>query len=180
VDPKTGLRLLTETHTNEFATGVPQRVTLTMSNTGRGPLAITGYKDCLLQAMAFPIEDGSAGQSTTAKQYFDKYRNQDGVVWECSGSGGDARSTKLVTETLVLQPGEAREEEAMITLPRNGSWGVMGMCRCEVTDSSAPAPPKDSLTDATRRVLPSPLVTVDIDTGAALITPPVRVTAKPQ
>jgi hypothetical protein len=178
VDPKTGLLLETETYTNEFGTGLPHRVTLRIKNTNRGPLAITGYQNCFMQAMAFPMSSSSGDQAP--EEYYDEHSNQTGTQWECAGSDGDARSPSSGTETFVLQPGAQRTADAMITLPTAGSWGVMGMCRCDVADSSAPMAPSDPLDDLTKRVLPSPLIDVDLDPDAGLLTPPIGVKAKPE
>jgi hypothetical protein len=65
----------------------------------------------------------------------------------------------------------------MLTLPSDGDWGVMGMCRCDVTEAGAPAPKDNPFGDFTNRVFPSPLITLDFDTGEGTITPPIRVRA---
>ncbi|MEX0874373.1 MAG: hypothetical protein WD646_12975 [Actinomycetota bacterium] len=178
VDPTTGLLLETDTYTNVFTTGVPHRVTLRIKNTNRAPLAITGYRNCFLQAMAFPMSSSSPDQ--TPEEYYAEHRNQSGIEWECAGSDGDAREPKSGTETFVLQPGAQRTADAMIALPAAGSWGVMGVCRCDVADSSAPMAPSDPLDDLKKRVLPSPLIDIGLDPDAGLLTPPIGVRAKPE
>jgi len=178
VDPNTGLRLQTETYTNEFRTGAPQRVTLTLENTSEKPLAITGNKDCSLQVMAFPMGSAAADENQTPADYYNQYRNENGVEWVCAGSGTTPRAPTAVAESVVLRPGATHSSDAMLTLPSDGDWGVMGMCRCEVTEAGAPAPKDNPFGDFTNRVLPSPLVTLDADTGEATLTPPIRVRAK--
>ncbi len=176
VDPNTGLRLQTETYTNEFRTGTPQRVTLTLENTSEKPLAITGYKDCSLQVMAFPMGSTPADDEQTAADYYERYKNESGVEWVCAGPGASPR-VPTAADTVVLRPGATHSTDAMLTLPSNGNWGVMGMCRCEVTEAGAPAPKDNPFGDFTNRVLPSPLITLDIDTSEGTITPPIRVRA---
>ncbi len=179
LDPNTGLRLVTDTHTNDFTTGKLQRITLTLSNTGKKPLAITGYKDCFLQTMAFPLEAGSSGTGDSAADYYERYKNQTGVEWKCAGSDASPRVPTAAGDTFVLRPGETQSRDAMLALPTDGNWGVLGMCRCEVTDPSDPAPKDDVVfNDFTTRVLPSPLITLDIETGEATMTAPIRVRAR--
>ena len=177
VDPNTGLRLQTDTHTNEFTTGAPQRVTLTLTNTSDKPLAITGYKDCSLQVMAFRMGSAPADDNKTPNDYYNQNRNANGVEWVCAGSGASPR-VPTAADTVVLRPGAAHSSDAMLTLPSDGNWGVLGICRCEVTEAGAPAPRDNPFGDFTNRVLPSPLITLDVDSGEGTITPPIRVRAK--
>ncbi len=178
VDPNTGLRLQTDTRMNEFQTGTPQRVTLTLTNTSEKPLAITEYKDCSLQVMAFQMGSAPAGENQTPAEYYDHYRNEEGVERVCAGSGTTPRAPTAAANAFVLQPGATHSSDAMLTLPSDGNWGVMGICSCDGTEAGAPAPKDNPFGDFKSRVLPFPLITLDVDTGEATITPPIRVTAR--
>jgi hypothetical protein len=163
VDHETGLRLQTEIYRTEFPPDVPQRVTLTLENTGRRPVSISAQHGCALRVAAYPTEaEGADGQS-----------------WNCATSSSDARAAGA--ETFVLEPGEKLAADATIVLGASGDWSLVGKCRCayEQENPSSVVPDGNPLGDLSRfgADLPSyPAPTTD-EGAEGLVTPPIRVTA---
>jgi len=104
VDPTTGLKLTTETFTNDFRTGKAQKVALTVLNTGSVPIAVSGLNSCGLQVTATP----AAGNALSP----------------VCASGGVSNTDVL------LAPGGFYTANANITLPSAGNWGIVGQCTC--------------------------------------------------
>lgn len=168
MDTKTGLKLSTETYTNSFVAGAPQRVTLTLTNTGSSPLAFNGQKDCALQVMAFPAGDSHQTDYTNPEDYSGNFE------WVCAGSDADPRTATL-PDSFVLAPGATKMLDAHITITKPGEWNILGMCKCSYSKISSPSPDKSNpLAELTRRALPSALIPQRTD-GANISTPPVRV-----
>jgi hypothetical protein len=171
LDEKTGLRLETETYTNEFAIGKTHRVTLTLDNTGRDAIAFSAPKDCALQLMAFPAGGAGAqnGSPTDPTARF---------TWVCAGSDADPRADAL-KDKFVLQPGDRKTADAFIDLKEAGEWTIVGMCRCSYSRIAPTATPakSDPLSDLLGDALPSPLLPERSD-GKNLTTPPIRVRAE--
>ena len=166
-DTKTGLKLITETYTNSFTTSKSQRVTLTLINTGKTPLAFNSQKDCALQVMAYPASE-AASTYTNPEDYSGNFE------WVCAGSDADPR-TATIPDSFVLASGATKTVDAQLTISKPGQWNVVGMCKCSYSKVSSPSPDKSNpLDDLTRRALPSPLLPQRSD-GANLSTPPIRV-----
>jgi hypothetical protein len=172
LDAKTGLRLQTETYTNDFVMGKDHRVTLTLENTGSKPVKFSAAKDCALQVMAFPEGSNSATVYQSPEDYSGTFE------WVCAGSDADPR-TQPFTEDFVLQPGDRRTADAYVNLRTAGEWKIGGMCRCSYSrqESVRPAPKSDPLTDLFRRAVPSPLLPERYE-GRDLVTPGIIVRAR--
>jgi hypothetical protein len=173
LDAKTGLRLQTETYTNDFIAGKDHRVTLTMENTGTKPIAFSAAKDCALQVMAFPEGSNSAAVYQSPEDYSGSFE------WVCAGSDADPR-TQALSEDFVLQPGERRIADAYLNLRTAGEWKIGGMCRCSYTRTesvNAPAPRSNPLSELFRRAVPEPLLPEKYE-GRDLVTPGIIVRAR--
>lgn len=173
LDAKTGLRLQTETYTNEFAIRKARRITLTLENTGTKPVRFSAAKDCALQVMAFPDGSNSAPAYESPESYTGSFE------WACAGSDANPR-TQAFGEEFVLRPGERKIEDAYITIRRAGIWKVGGMCRCSYarTDStSAPEPKEDIVTQLLGYPLTAPLMPKESE-GRDLVTPGIIVRAR--
>jgi hypothetical protein len=170
-DAKTGLLLKTESYTNGFTVGKPQRVTLTLENTGRYPVAFNASDGCALQVMAYGADEGAAEPDASL------ITDPEGKFeWVCAGSDEDPR-VQTVGDSWVLAPGERKVADAFVVLPEKGAWWLSGMCRCEYKQvKPTPMPKADPLTDLTRRALPSPLLPEEPD-GKNLVAPPIGVRA---
>jgi hypothetical protein len=170
VDEETGLMLRTDTHTNAFTTSKPQRVTLTLENTGGYPIALSASQGCALQVMAYGAEDATAPDTSLLTDPDGKFE------WVCAGSDADPRSGDG-DETWVLAPGERRTADAVLVLPEAGAWKVSGMCRCDYNQvKPTPFETSDPLADLTNRALPSPLLPEQPD-GRNLVTPAIGIRA---
>jgi hypothetical protein len=171
VDATTGLRLQTETYTNEFVVGKDHRITLTLENTGSKPVTFSAAKDCALQVMAFPDGSNSATVYRSPEDYSGTFE------WVCAGSDADPR-TQPFTEDFVLQPGDRRTADAYLNLRTGGEWKIGGMCRCSYSrqESVHPSPKSDPLTELLSRALPSGLLP-DRSEGRDLVTPGIIVRA---
>ena len=170
LDKQTGLRLDTETYTTAFRVSRPQRVTLTLANTGEHPIAVSGPRGCTLQLMATPAgEEPARGIDPSA--YGGRF------AWACAGSDEDPR-VQASDESFVLKPGQAITADASIVLQQAGEWDVIGICRCSYTQVRPTPVPKDGdpLGELTQRTLPSPILP-ESTKGENLTTPPVRVRA---
>lgn len=175
LDARSGLRLQTETYKTEFGVDEPQRVTVTLENTSKTPIALSSTDGCAMQVMAFPA--GSQADASAPEDYSGNF------AWVCAGSDNDPRSAGF-DENFVLAPGDRQVADAYVSLPESGAWSVIGICRCTYSKVEQPSPalPKgDPLTDvtnrATQRTLPSPLVPAKTD-GKNLATPSIRVQAR--
>jgi hypothetical protein len=163
MDRETGLRLRTEIYRTEFDTDVPQRVTLTLTNTGKRPVTISASKGCALMVAAYPAESAGA----------------DAQSWQCATASGNPTAP---SEEFVLAPGEKHSADATIVLGARGDWSVVGMCRCTYGRSAPPTSKPDGnvLDDLARfgAQLPTlPVEEPEPQTGERLVTPPIRVTA---
>jgi len=174
LDAKTGLRLKTETYTNDLTVGKDHRVTLTLENTGTRTIRFSAQKDCALQVMAFP----KGTNSSTVYQSPDNYKGN--FDWVCAGSDYDPRAQPL-TERFELAPGERKTADAYINLDDPGEWKVVGMCRCSYSQKeavgSSPQPKSDPLTELFRRTLPAQLLPEQYD-NENLISPGIIVDAE--
>ena len=173
LDAKTGLRLQTETYTNEFIAGKDHRVTLTLENTGTKPITFSAAKDCALQVMAFPEGSNSASVYQAPEDYSGSFE------WVCAGSDTDPR-TQAFSEDFVLQPGERRIADAYLNLRTAGEWKIGGMCRCSYSrmeSVSAPAPKSNPFSELFRRAVPEPLQPEKYE-GRDLVTPGIIVRAR--
>ncbi len=172
LDAKTGLRLQTETYTNEFIAGKDHRVTLTMENTGSKPITFSAAKDCALQVMAFPKGSNSATVYQSPEDYSGRFE------WVCAGSDADPR-TQPFTEDFVLQPGDRKTADAYLNLRTAGEWKIGGMCKCSYSrqEGVQPETKSDPLTELFRRALPSPLLPERYE-GRDLVTPGIIVRAR--
>lgn len=173
VDPKSGLRLETETYTNDFVVGKAQRITLTLENTGSRPVSMSAAKDCALQVMAFPDGQNSAPAYQSPEDYTGSFE------WVCAGSDSDPR-TQPFTESFVLRPGDRRIADAYITLRRPGIWKLAGMCRCSYSrteDADAPQPKNDPISELLGYPLTAPLLPKEHE-GENLVTPGIIVRAR--
>jgi hypothetical protein len=169
-DTKTGLKLQTETYTNTFTASRAHQVTLTLTNTGKSPLAFNASKDCALQVMAFPV-DAAASSYTNPEDYTGNFE------WQCAGTDADPR-TQTIPDSFVLAPGASKTLDAHLVIDKPGEWNIVGACRCSYSKVESPSPEKSNpLTDLTRRTLPSPLLPEKSD-GANIATPPIRVRAE--
>jgi uncharacterized iron-regulated membrane protein len=169
VDKETGLMLQTDAYTNEFTASKPQRVTLTLENTGSYPITMSASEGCALQVMAYGAE-GPAPDTALLTDPDGKFE------WVCAGSDADPR-LQAGNESWVLAPGERRTADAFLTLPQTGEWKVSGMCRCDFKQvKPTPIQTTDPLTDLTNRALPSPLLPEQPD-GSNLVTPAIGVRA---
>jgi hypothetical protein len=173
LDAKTGLRLQTETYTNDFVAGKDHRVTLTMENTGTKPITFSAAKDCALQVMAFPEGSKSASVYQAPEDYSGSFE------WVCAGSDADPR-TQPFSEDFVLRPGERKVADAYLNLRTAGEWKIGGMCRCSYTRTEsvdAPGTKSNPLSELFRRALPSPLLPEKYE-GRDLVTPGIIVRAR--
>jgi hypothetical protein len=173
LDATTGLRLQTETYTNEFIAGKDHRVTLTMENAGTKAISFSAAKDCALQVMAFPEGSNSATVYQAPEDYSGSFE------WVCAGSDGDPR-TQPFSEDFVLQPGERKIADAYLNLRTAGEWKIGGMCRCSYTRTeslSGPEPKSNPLSELFRRTLPAPLLPERYE-GRDLVTPGIIVRAR--
>jgi len=114
VDDRTGMKLTTETYTNDFRSGRAQRVTLTILNTSSDPVAISGLNGCALEVIATP----AAGAA---------------LAPQCATGG-------VSNHRVVLAPGGFYKANASLTLPTNGIWSVVGECQCAYTQPTKPQP----------------------------------------
>ena len=173
LDAKTGLRLQTETYTNEFVAGKDHRVTLTMENTGTKPITFSAAKGCALQVMAFPEGSNSASVYQAPEDYSGSFE------WVCAGSDADPR-TQPFSEDFVLQPGDRKVADAYLNLRTVGEWKIGGMCRCSYTRTEsvdAPGTKSNPLSELFRRALPSPLLPEKYE-GRDLVTPGIIVRSR--
>ena len=172
LDAKTGLRLQTETYTNDFVVGKDHRVTLTLENTGSKPVRFSAAKDCALQVMAFPKGSNSAAVYSSPEEYSGPFE------WVCAGSDVDPRAQPF-NEDFVLEPGDRKTADAYVRLGTAGEWKIGGMCRCSYSrQEDVQAPEKsDPLTELFRRALPSPLLPERYE-GRNLVTPGIIVRAR--
>jgi hypothetical protein len=169
-DEATGLRLETETYTNRFVVDRPHRVTLTLENTGEYPISISAAKGCGLQVMASQKGDPT-GMSTSESA------ESNDLAWVCAGSAADPR-VPGTDEQYVLAPGERKVADSLLTLPTDGEWSLVGVCRCAYTQvRPTPVPKNDPLSDLARRALPSPLLPEQPD-GTNLATPAIKAYAE--
>ena len=171
-DAETGLRLTTETYTNEFSTGKDHRVTLTLENQGSKPVRFSAAKDCALQVMAFPKGSNSAGVYSSPEDYSGRFE------WACAGSDVDPRAQPF-NEEFVLHPGDRKTADAYLNLGSAGEWKIGGMCRCSYSrqEDVHAAPKSDPLTELFQRTLPSPLLP-ERSEGRDLVTPGIIVRAR--
>lgn len=173
LDPKSGLRLETESYTNDFVVGKAHRITLTLENTGSKPVSFSAAKDCALQVMAFPEGTNSAPAYQSPEDYTESFE------WVCAGSDADPR-TQPFTESFVLRPGDRRIEDAYVTLDSPGLWKLAGMCRCSYSrmeDADAPQPKSDPISELLGYPLTAPLLPKEYD-GENLVTPGIIVRAR--
>lgn len=172
LDEATGLSLQTDTHTNIFTVGRTQRVTLTLENTGRYPIAVSSSDGCPLQVMAYGDHDPTTAPDTSLLT-----DPQARFEWECAGSDDDPRTGGGST-TWVLAPGERTTADAFLVLDQTGDWSVSGMCRCTYEQvKPTPVPKSDPLQGLeVPAALPSPLLPEQPD-GRNLVTPPIAVRA---
>ena len=175
IDPESGLRLETETYTNDFVVGKAHRITLTLENTGSKPVSFSAAKDCALQVMAFPDGTNSAPAYQAPEDYTGSFE------WVCAGSDADPR-TQPFSESFVLRPGDRRIADAYVTLRRPGVWKLAGMCRCtysrmESADADAPRPMSDPISELLGHPLTAPLLPRESD-GENLVTPGIIVRAR--
>lgn len=170
-DAKTGLRLQTETYTNEFVVGRDHRVTLTLENTGTKPITFSAAKDCALQVMAFPEGSNSA-------PVYQSPEDHSGFEWVCAGSDADPQALPF-NEEFVLEPGDRRTADAYLNLRTEGEWKIGGLCRCSYTrrESVQASPKSDPLTELFRRALPAPLLPERYE-GRNLVTPGIIVRSR--
>jgi hypothetical protein len=173
LDAKTGLRLETETYTNDFKVGKDHRVTLTMENTGSKRIRFSAPKDCGLQVMAFPSDTNSAPVYQSPEEYTGPFE------WVCAGSDGDPRAQPL-NEEFTLAPGERRIADAYVSLDKPGEWKLAGMCKCSYSrmeSVSSPKPKDDPLSELFGHALPSPLMPESSE-GKDLVTPGIIVRSR--
>jgi hypothetical protein len=168
-DHATGLRLETKLYRTEFDTGVPQRVTLTLRNTGSQAIVVSGLKDCALVVVASPAE-GSAAESTDAS------------TRQCATTEGE-RPSAQPSGPIVLKPGGQRVANATVVLATSGDWSVVGMCECSYgpVGRERGDPKDDPLGDLGRLAefgVDLPVVSQrSAEPNKRLVTPPIRVTA---
>lgn len=163
-----GLRLTTETYSNEFPAGQAARVTVTLENVTREAISFYAPRGCALTV-------GAGRESSDNQQR----------VWTCTGRGGDPRTQKE-TEQVVLAPGERRVEDAALALPEPGEWQVYGMCQCyrRTTTGERPRQTDAPVVDGfIQRPVPTPAqpgrtAVPDEDSSYRLSTPPIRVVAR--
>ncbi len=168
-DEKTGLRVQTESYKNAFEVSKPQRVTVTLENTGEYPIAISGPRGCTMQVMAVPAGE-EAGDGLGATAYGGRF------AWACAGSEEDPR-VQAAEEKFVLAPGERRSADARIALSQAGEWDITGVCRCSFAQVRPTPVPKDRdpVTGLLERSIPP--VLPESTQGQNLSTPPIRVRA---
>lgn len=171
LDHSTGLRLETETYTNSFEAGKPYKVTVTLSNTGSRALGIYSPDGCALSVAAF-----AAAQRENDPAAFDPgaAETSGSDAWRCAGT--DTRTGGRAQKWL-LAPGSSRTRDTDIVLEETGTWGIVGMCRCEIVDADeAESDPLDSLTGL---LVGIPAEEGDQSKGPSyvLVTPPIQVRA---
>jgi hypothetical protein len=110
IDKTTGLKLTTETYTNDFIAGKAQNVTLTLLNTSANPIVVSGMNNCALAVVATP-----AGEDPSAP---------------VCASGG------ITNDSVLLAPGGFYTANAAVTLPSAGRWTIVGSCTCSYSDPS--------------------------------------------
>ena len=118
IDDQTGLKLTTETYTNDFSTGKVQKVTLTILNTSSDPVAVSGLDNCALEV----VTTRAGGKSSSP----------------VCASGG------MNNSQVVLAPGGFFTANADVTLPTGGAWNIVGQCRCQYTQPTKPQATKSS------------------------------------
>jgi hypothetical protein len=144
LDDTTGLKLTTETYTNDFSTSKAQKVTLTLVNTSANPITISGANGCPLQVTA--SQDGKASTPVCA-------------------------TSTVSPDNLVLTPGSSVSMDAEVSLPDAGEWNVVGTCRCTYTVTSTPsAPSADTSSVAVPTGLPNLSQSSGLNVG---VQPPV-------
>ena len=126
VDHSTGLRLQTEIPRTEIDTGVPQRVTLTLANTGSRALLVSAPRGCALMVAAYIADEGDENDTETQP-------------WQCATMRDEA-GTPTQDESFVMQPDDKITGEATIVLGTAGEWRLVGMCRCSYRPADAPTP----------------------------------------
>jgi hypothetical protein len=171
LDPATGVLLVTDTHTARFTRSVEHRVTVTVENTGKYPVAFQAEEGCGLQVVATAgtdvpgLPDGTVSDDTP---WFE---------WECASSDNDPRLV-APAEAWVLAPGERKTADATLVLDQVGGWNVSGICRCTYRQvKPTPVPKTDPLDDITKGQLSKGALSVPLTTeqpdGSNLITPPI-------
>lgn len=170
VDHETGLRLQTKIADTQFDAGVPQTVTIALTNTGTRALAVSAPRGCALMVGAYLSEDGERPDDPTHP-------------WQCARTTDE--STTQQDERFVMQPGDTLIGEATIVLGAAGDWGLVGMCRCtySAADKPTPKPATDDPLDDLPPVMStlSPVLRPQDDTAGSsdegLVTPPIHVRA---
>lgn len=165
LDKASGLRLETETHTNDFAVGKPQRVTLTLVNTSSQPLGIYAPNGCALSASAYG-DDGSTADPSELPT------STSGGQTSCGGGGATGQA-----ERFVLAAGGSRTVDAEIELPAGGNWAVIGSCQCNLVNPDDSS--DDPVNDLTKVVVGATVGTATTGTTESsdnrLFTPAIRV-----
>lgn len=150
VDDQTGLKLTTETYTNDFKSGKVQRVTLTLLNTSSDPVAVSGLDGCALEVIATP----AGGKSSSPV---------------CATDG-------VSSDRVVLAPGGFYTANADVSLPSAGGWNIVGQCACQYTQPTKPQATRssDPLSDLLNRAAPPPLLPAKNNpaAGVARLTTP--------
>lgn len=160
VDHRTGLRLEAAVERAEVDAGVPQRVTLTLRNTGDRALSIAARGGCVL---AIGVFDASGASDPQPRR--------------CAA----VRDRPHESAAFVLAPGAERVADATVVLAP-GSWDLVGMCDCAYGPPPAGAAPAElvgplgGLGGSTPPVLP-PAVGAGEAGGGGLATPPIVVRA---
>ncbi len=168
VDHETGLRLQTQIARTEIDTGVPQSVTLTLTNTGSKTLVVSAPRGCALVVGAF-LADERDGTDTHP--------------WQCATTQDDA-GTPQQDESFVMEPDDRITGEATLVLGAAGDWRLVGMCRCtyRAADEPTPKPKADNPLDglpllATTWPPIGPSDERPAEQSKDLVTPPIRVRA---
>lgn len=171
VDHETGLRLQTKIAKTQIDTGVPQTVTVTLTNTGARELAVSAPRGCALMVGAYLADDRSRAADEPAHP------------WQCATTSDE--STTQPDERFVMEPGDTLIGEATIVLGAAGDWGLVGMCRCTYRPADEPTPkpgtddPLDDLPPVMTTLSPllRPQDQPAEESSEGLVTPPIRVRA---
>lgn len=171
VDHSTGLRLQTRIARTEIDTGVPQSVTLTLTNTGSRELIVSTPRGCALMVAAYIADEADENDTETQP-------------WQCATTRDEA-GTPQQDESFVMEPGDTMTGEATIVLGAAGDWRLVGMCRCSYRTAGAPTPkpsadPLDGLPPVAALTLPPAPPSEDRPAEQSekdLVTPPIHVRA---
>lgn len=169
-----GVRLETETFTNEANLNAPFRVRLTLENRTDEPIGVYAPNGCALAAYAGRMRDGSDPRADTVVPGRD-----DGGARVRNCGPEDPRNPEPPPNRdprfWRLDPGDRLVEFSWIGFMQAGDWAVIGTCECHIR--RRPSEPEPKPEPSSEQASPSGRGTVP---GVGLSEPPPRENPPPE